>query len=249
MAYVRFFFLSVLGCVAILTVHPKTVRSGGAPGSLGLHTIPLVQQDVDPVTRIIDRLSDPQLIEGLLAGQQEAHVEVQVQLGRLGAYRESPVAIHELIRWLDFRSPPEYALAPESASFQEQLAFEEARHRKPTSFQETIPHPIRDYPAVQSLIRMGPVVSQYLVDDYAETFRACADLRLRRMHPRLLHIEVVLTHDHRLAPPAVVYALKRLADEKDATARHAYQTLIDEVVGEFPPAKRAELFPPEALKK
>jgi hypothetical protein len=241
-------FLTICGS-GLLVVSPVPSVDGMSrrpmPHDLEGVSYPVPEQ----LERIIDRLRSRELNQEMLDDNRAAYEEAQHLIGRLGSFAGNPVAIRELIRCLDFAPPPWHLLLPAESSLQDRRAFEQHSRATPVVSEPRMRHPIRDYPAVRALLRMGPVVAQYLVDDYVKTYLDCTDLRVRRMHPRLNRLVMILTYDHRLAPPAVVYALKRLADEKDATARQAYQTLIDEVVAEFPESKRAELFPPEALRK
>jgi hypothetical protein len=247
----RYSLAAILG-VGLLAVHSAPGRCEQAGEANRADEAQPMPSDEQIVARIIARIHSEELNRRIHANEEIAWVEAQLLIERLGSFPHRPEAIRAVIDLIGFKPPVRYLIPMLIDHHSQETGRERAdRMGLGASFQMTSPDPIQDYPAIKVLFRMGPVVSQYLVDDYVRRFVAAkAQFKDPTFVPRrLVQLVIVLAHDHRLAPPAVVHALRRLADEKDATARQAYQTLIDEVIGEFPEAKRAELFPPEALRK
>lgn len=133
---------------------------------------------------------------------------------------------------------------------------------------ESFPHPTRDYPAVVSLIRIGPFAAPRLVDEYVFFFentslaarngrycRLSGDItgkphEVQSPAPRLSHIVVILTQTRPTAREAIDYALERMTREpKNDHVQRACRELIGRIVRQFPESEWAKLFPPEALKK
>jgi hypothetical protein len=226
--------------VLLIGIGPREVRSGGQESG------PFAMPDGELVPSLEQRCLEALRTPGQSPDWYVGWIQ---QLGRCG---ESPAAVAELIRWLEY-IPLRFRL-----------------HLRPNSATR-----FPDHPAQKALIHMGPVAAPQLVDEYVYFFentnvRAWDDRwgilsedrngkfnEIQDPSYRLGSIVVILSSDQdftsrnrEMARKAVEHALQRMeAEPQDDRVQRACRELIDRIVSQFPEDEWAKLFPAAAFAK
>ena len=187
-----------------------------------------------------DRAAIVPLLDEWLDDEERAR-----RLADLAQFRESPIAVAQLIQRLEFRPKPHPRLASNDP-----------------------PGKLETYPAAVALVEIGPFAASQLVGEFIHYFEStsieanrkrlyprevCDDkarpLEVQSPAPRLSLIVTILTQQPETARRAVENAQKRLESERDSRARRACKDLIEQIIDRFPAGERNHLFPRVSLAK